>query len=86
MRDINLSEDITYNPAIQSHNQVLELCKTIEDIYNVEIVIKHNRGMEYELEIISNLDVIKYNKNTPGKTKNYLKGLIDANKLRVKVR
>lgn len=85
MRDINLSnENMTYNPTIQSHNYILNQCEVIEGMYDVEIIIKHDRGMEYELEIISNnydLDVIKYSKNTPGKTKNYLKGFIDAHKL-----
>lgn len=88
MQDINLSkEELTYKPSIESHNEILKYCKQIEDLYCVEIIIKHDRAMEYSLEIkdlYSDLVLLRYSKNTPGKCKNYLKGLIDAHKIELK--
>lgn len=85
MKDINISkEELTYRPSIESHNEVLKLCEQIESLYNVEITIKHDRAMEYSIQIkdkYSDLVLCKYHKNIPGKTKNYLIGLIDASKL-----
>lgn len=88
MQDINLSkEELTYRPSIESHKYILNQCRQIEELYNVEIIIKHDRAMEYSLEIkdlYSDLVLLRYSKNTPGKAKNYLKGLIDAHKIELK--
>lgn len=88
MKVINIkNEELTYKPSIDSHNYVLKQCEEIEKLYNVEIILTHNMGMEYSIKIkdlYSDLVLLKYDRNTPGKAKNYLKGLIDASKLEIK--
>ena len=88
MKVINLmNEELTYRPAIESHNYVLKQCEEVESLYNVEIVLTHNNAMEYSIEIRDLetwLPIQNYKMNTPGKTKNYLKGLIEAHKLQLK--
>ena len=85
MKIINEAKsEMTYRPAIESHKYILEQCKKIEELYNCEVHIKHNDGIEYTINIIdkeSNKIIGIFPKNYPGKTKNYLKGLIDAYKL-----
>lgn len=87
MQVINTSTEEIHNIMIESHQEVLRQCEIIESLYNVEIIVTHNRAVEYSLEIrdlYSDLVLLKYSKNIPGKVKNYLKGLIDANKISLK--
>lgn len=88
MKVINtLNEELTSQSIIDSHNEVLKYCEEIERIYNVDVLIKHTRGMEYVINIIDK-DTDKIlcicRKNIPSKVKNYLKGLIDAHKIQLK--
>ena len=87
MKVINLSNEEISDLMKESHQEVLKQCERIEILYSVEITIKHNRAMEYSLEIrdlYSDLVLLRYGKNIPGKVKNYLKGLIDAHKIQLK--
>lgn len=88
MQIIDISkEELTFEPLIESHNEVLKYCETIEGLYNVRITLEHNRAVEYTINIIdieSNKIVSIQRKAMPGKLKNYLKGLIDAHKLHLK--
>ena len=88
MQIINISnEEITYKPSIESHNEVLKYCETIEELYNVRITLEHNKAIEYTINIIdleSNKIVGIRRKAIPGKLKNYLKGLIDAHKMKLR--
>ena len=87
MKVINLSNEEISDLMKESHQEVLKQCERIEILYSVEITIKHNRAMEYSFEIkdlYSDLVLLRYSKNIPGKAKNYLKGLIDAHKIELK--
>lgn len=87
MKVINLSNEEISDLMKESHQEVLKQCERIEILYSVEITIKHNRAMEYLLEIrdlYSDLVLLRYGKNIPGKVKNYLKGLIDAHKIELR--
>lgn len=87
MKVINTDNTQISDLMKESHDEVLKFCNKIEELYAVEITIKHNRAMEYSFEIrdlYSDLVLLRYNKNIPGKAKNYLKGLIDAHKIQLK--
>lgn len=87
MQVINTSKEEIHEVMIDSHQEVLKYCNKIEELYAVEITIKHNRAIEYSLEIrdlYSDLVLLRYGKNIPGKVKNYLKGLIDAHKIELR--
>lgn len=87
MKLINISNEEITDLMKESHQEVLKQCEKIEELYAVEITIKHNRAMEYSLEIrdlYSDLVLLRYGKNIPGKVKNYLKGLIDAHKIELR--
>lgn len=68
--------------SIKSHEYVLRQCEKIESLYhNLELEVNHNSAMKYEI-LFKNKTTGKvvdiYDYNMPGKTKNYLMGLIDA--------
>ena len=88
MKVNNISkQELTHQPTIDSHNEVLKYCDELERLYALHIVVTHNNGMEYSFQIrdlYSDLVLLNYHKNTPGKAKNYLKGLIDAHKIQLK--
>lgn len=87
MKVINTNKEKVRDSMLESHNEVLKQCEQIENLYAVIITIHHNRAMEYSFEIkdlYSDLVLLKYSKNIPGKAKNYLKGLIDAHKIQIK--
>lgn len=87
MKVINLSNEEISDLIKESHQELLKQCERIEILYSVEITIKHDRAMEYSLEIrdlYSDLVLLRYGKNIPGKVKNYLKGLIDAHKIELR--
>lgn len=82
MKVVNRSNRGIHELSIKSHEYVLRQCEKIESLYdNLEIVVFHNSAMEYEI-VFKNKTTGKtidiYDNNIPGKTKNYLKGLIDA--------
>ncbi|MBR3117577.1 MAG: hypothetical protein IKL65_00490 [Bacilli bacterium] len=87
MKVINLSNEEISDLMKESHQEVLKQCEKIEELYNVEVTIKHDRAMEYSMEmkdLYSDLVLLRYGKNIPGKVKNYLKGLIDAHKIELR--
>ena len=87
MKVINTTKEEVRDSMLESHNEVLKQCEQIEKLYAVIITIHHNKAMEYSFEIkdlYSDLILLRYSMNTPGKAKNYLKGLIDAHKIELK--
>ena len=83
MRVIDETEEQIHNLLIESHQEVLDYCKKIEELYNVDILLYNGKGMVYRLQIKHKgniLSIIDKKFSTPAKFKNYLKGLIDAHK------
>lgn len=87
MKVISQSNEQIHKLSLESHQEVLNYCKKIEELYFVDILLYHIRAMEYRIEIKHKgcvLNIIDKNFNTPAKLKNYLKGLIDAHKIELK--
>lgn len=87
MRVISEVNEPLYNTILESHKQVLKYCEKIEELYNVDIILYHLKGMIYRIEIKKKgnvLNIIDKRYDIPAQFKNYLKGLIDAHKIQIK--